>query len=200
MQIPTLIGGLVILSVLVACAETPLAPVDDRTASSASAISGNLPASSREPIVTQLSLGSPYTVRRGDTLYSIAFRLGIDFKSLARRNAIVAPYTIFPGQVLATDPQRAKPQASLAKVEKEAVETGKILSPIQRPSSSNSKPLASKSAASATGRTHPDLRWLWPSAGKIVRKNLRHRARRELISQVCRARLSGQSPRDQWFT
>ncbi|WP_404543983.1 peptidoglycan DD-metalloendopeptidase family protein [Dyella jejuensis] len=41
-----------------------------------------------------------YTVAKGDTLYSIAFRNGTDFREVARLNAIAAPYTIWPGQVL----------------------------------------------------------------------------------------------------
>lgn len=41
-----------------------------------------------------------YTVTKGDTLYSIAFRNGADFREVARLNGIDAPYTIWPGQVL----------------------------------------------------------------------------------------------------
>jgi lipoprotein NlpD len=39
-----------------------------------------------------------YVVHRGDTLYSIAFRYGWDWKALAARNNIPAPYTIRPGR------------------------------------------------------------------------------------------------------
>jgi lipoprotein NlpD len=41
-----------------------------------------------------------YTVVKGDTLYSIAFRNGTDFREVAQLNGIAAPYTIWPGQVL----------------------------------------------------------------------------------------------------
>jgi lipoprotein NlpD len=41
-----------------------------------------------------------YTVVKGDTLYSIAFRNGTDFRDLAKLNGIAPPYTIWPGQVL----------------------------------------------------------------------------------------------------
>lgn len=41
-----------------------------------------------------------YTVQTGDTLYSIAFRSGLDFRQLAALNKISEPYRIFPGQVL----------------------------------------------------------------------------------------------------
>lgn len=45
-----------------------------------------------------------YRVVRGDTLYSIAFRNGLDFRDLARWNGIGKPYTIWPGQVLQLSP------------------------------------------------------------------------------------------------
>lgn len=41
-----------------------------------------------------------YTVMRGDTLYSIAFRANVDYHQLARWNGISEPYIIHPGQVL----------------------------------------------------------------------------------------------------
>ena len=41
-----------------------------------------------------------YTVRRNDTLYSIAWRHDLDYKALAAANGIEAPYTIHPGRRL----------------------------------------------------------------------------------------------------
>ena len=41
-----------------------------------------------------------YVVQRGDTLYSIAFRFGWDWKTLAARNGIPAPYLIRTGQII----------------------------------------------------------------------------------------------------
>lgn len=41
-----------------------------------------------------------YTVAPGDTLYSIAFAHGVDFRTLAAQNSIPPPYMIHPGQVL----------------------------------------------------------------------------------------------------
>lgn len=41
-----------------------------------------------------------YVVKKGDTLYSIAFRYGMDYKSLARLNGIGPPYTIYVDQTL----------------------------------------------------------------------------------------------------
>ena len=39
-----------------------------------------------------------HTVLKGDTLYSIAYQHGLDYKELAAWNKIGKPYTIFPGQ------------------------------------------------------------------------------------------------------
>src|SRR5690606_16511901 len=50
----------------------------------------------KRPTVTS----GQYIVRPGDTLYSIAFRYGWDYKELAARNNIGAPYTIRPGQAI----------------------------------------------------------------------------------------------------
>jgi lipoprotein NlpD len=62
-----------------------------------------------------------YTVARGDTLYSIAFRNGTDFRAVAQLNGIAPPYTIWPGQVLKLPghggpiPVRAPPAVVVAK-------------------------------------------------------------------------------------
>ena len=58
--------------------------------------------------------GGQYIVQRGDTLYSIAFRFGWDWKALGARNNIPAPYVIKPGQVVRFDnvPTMAKPVAA----------------------------------------------------------------------------------------
>jgi lipoprotein NlpD len=52
-----------------------------------------------KPVQASNAIGA-YTVVKGDTLYSIAFRNGTDFRDLAKLNGIAAPYTIWPGQVL----------------------------------------------------------------------------------------------------
>ena len=90
--------------VAVGCADNPPAPIETR-----SAITGSAKSSSQAPVVadardhpSDLVPGEPYTVVRGDTLYSIAFRLGLDYRALALANDISPPYTIYPGQRLNT--------------------------------------------------------------------------------------------------
>lgn len=48
--------------------------------------------------------GGSYDVVKGDSLYSIAFRKGVDFRDLAQWNTIAEPYTIHPGQQLRLAP------------------------------------------------------------------------------------------------
>lgn len=45
-----------------------------------------------------------YLVRRGDTLYAIAFNFGLDWRDLARWNGIDEPYLIYPDQPLRMSP------------------------------------------------------------------------------------------------
>ncbi|WNL47898.1 peptidoglycan DD-metalloendopeptidase family protein [Dyella sp. BiH032] len=56
--------------------------------------------------------GGTYRVVKGDTLYSIAFRNGVDFRDLASWNGIAAPYTIWPGQTLKLSGKEAAPVAA----------------------------------------------------------------------------------------
>jgi lipoprotein NlpD len=53
-----------------------------------------------------------YTVKRGDTLYSISFRYGLDYREVARRNRIGRDYVIYPGQVLYLVPSNRAPAQS----------------------------------------------------------------------------------------
>jgi lipoprotein NlpD len=58
--------------------------------------------------------GGSYVVMKGDTLYSIAFRNGVDFRDLAQWNGIAEPYTIWPGQRLTLSPSAAMSTSNVA--------------------------------------------------------------------------------------
>jgi lipoprotein NlpD len=58
--------------------------------------------------------GGSYVVVKSDTLYSIAFRKGVDFRDLAQWNGIAAPYTIWPGQRLTLSPPSGRTVAAHA--------------------------------------------------------------------------------------
>ena len=89
-------GALVVTLALAACASTGPAPVEDRSLDAPRTAS---PARVEVKPAPQPS-GGTYKVQRGDTLYSIAFRHGVDYRDLAGWNGIGAPYTIFVGQDL----------------------------------------------------------------------------------------------------
>lgn len=58
-------------------------------------------------IPSALPFGNIYQVKPGDTLYSIAFRYGRDYRDLASDNGIVAPYNITVGQNIRLTPTTA---------------------------------------------------------------------------------------------
>src|SRR5690554_2689350 len=59
-----------------------------------------------------------YTVRTGDTLYSIAFRANMDVREIAQLNSLVEPYRLYPEQVLTL-----KAPPSIAKASKPTINT-----------------------------------------------------------------------------
>lgn len=92
-----------------------------------------------------------YTVKRGDTLFSIGRRLGYDYKELARWNGIGKDYAIYPGQVLKLHARAAARNA--------------------RAGSGHASPAAGTGrAAPSTGAgtarpLGPPVKWQWPVPG-----------------------------------
>ncbi len=89
-----LVIGLALATTLAGCSSHPSSGVRvvDRSNGGSASTSA---ASERQPVTT-----GQYRVKRGDTLFSIAFRYGWDYKALASRNNIPEPYTIHPGQTI----------------------------------------------------------------------------------------------------
>ena len=170
--------GLLTLVALAACTSRPPAPIENRSGGRNQP--GSTVADVRPEYGASLSAGVPYKVARGDTLYSIAFRLGVDFRDLARWNGIPAPYTIYVGQTLQT---RVK-QTAVASVEPSARPevapkstpakkpapkpsvTPKVSSPQKPKLSPVAKPVTKPKPAVALG---PVSEWLWPNRGKVIR-------------------------------
>ncbi|MFC5698189.1 peptidoglycan DD-metalloendopeptidase family protein [Pseudomonas sp. GCM10022186] len=143
--------------------------VVDRNHSGASA------APQRKPVTS-----GQYRVQRGDTLYSIAFRFGWDWKALAARNGIPAPYVIRPGQIIRFDvqPGQARPAAVATAPVVANPKTGSGVSkrpPVQpqqpavRPQPPVQQPVATAPAtapkASGTGSA---AGWVWPASGPLI--------------------------------
>ena len=123
-----------------------------------------------------------YVVRKGDSLYTIAFRFGLDWRDLATWNGIRAPYTIYPGQELKLSaPERpvtsdivarpARSPAGSATAEREPEPRPAPPTGGQDRAGTGAKPSAPTATAPAVQGTQtadPD-RWLWPTDGRVLR-------------------------------
>lgn len=102
-----------------------------------------------------------HVVQKGDTLYSIAWRYGKDFKEVAAWNGINPPYVIYPEQKLRLTPgpgaERNRGQISQKDTSRPA-ET-------KQPATVTKKPLTPVASQGA-----PD--WHWPASGRLVKLNL----------------------------
>ncbi|MBA4502788.1 peptidoglycan DD-metalloendopeptidase family protein [Marinobacterium marinum] len=104
-----------------------------------------------------------YRVKKGDTLYSIAFRYGLDYRQVARLNGIDKRYFIYPGQTL-----RLKASAPATQT---ASRPGAPATPAKPPSSGRTNTTTAKPASGRDGKAEPAagaVRWHWPHSGKIV--------------------------------
>lgn len=101
------LGALSASLLIVGCAARVPAPVEERSLSARHA---------REAEARPSTAPEQVIVVRGDTLYGIAFRHGLDWRDLARWNGLGEPYTIFPGQVLRLVPPERE-RVSVARAE-----------------------------------------------------------------------------------
>ncbi len=145
-----------VAAMLAACAPRPLPPVSD--------------------------LSRPVTpaevyriVRPGDTLYSVSWAAGVDFRELAAWNGIAPPYVIRPGQRISLVPTgRTAPTAADAPAKTTPLPAdggGAVARPIEpdtRPVSTAAvSPPEPEAPANNLPRGAPDL-WNWPVRGKVV--------------------------------
>ncbi|EWH08672.1 lipoprotein NlpD [Catenovulum agarivorans DS-2] len=111
---------------------------------------------------------SSYTVVRGDTLYSIAFRAGVDFKSLAVQNNISAPYAIYPGQTLILRKSHDQKRSKKTKSSKQNV----ISKAEKKVATAKEQEYLKRGKQNVTKVKNPigfDLgSWRWPARGKII--------------------------------
>lgn len=162
--------------VLAACSSSP-APVEDRSA--------------RPSGSYRLTEQGLYRVQGGDTLYSIAFHYGLDWRNVAAWNDIGRPYTIFPGQelrltapprrparetVITTRPAGRPPAATTRPADTAAAASGTSTStapPVPSPPESvGSGKTTTSSGTAPAAAPLPALgtpeRWLWPTEGRLL--------------------------------
>ncbi|MBO9663523.1 peptidoglycan DD-metalloendopeptidase family protein [Dokdonella sp.] len=134
---------LILLALLAACASTGPAPVEDRS------LGGARPAASKSETKPATPPGGTYKVQRGDTLYSIAFRHGTDYRELAGWNGISAPYTIYVGQELRLAPKSAARTAAAPATRAPAPVIATAVAPSNHPSMPAPAPFENVSATPA---------------------------------------------------
>lgn len=81
-----------------------------------------------------------HTVVKGETLYAIAWRYGLDYRFLADRNHISPPYAIHPGQVIYLRNVPSQP-VSVLPTQLSSVEIKSV-----------------------------DAKWIWPTKGKVINR------------------------------
>lgn len=160
---------LIIINILTGCSSPPPATVSDR---------GQPPT---RKILT-------HQVGSNDTLYSIAWRYGLDYRKLARHNAIIAPYTIFKHQKIRLDihnPDMRKPMPVRKVVRAKAPPKARpqpvkrtqtvVKRPVKTPAkiTRSTPPKPQRSVNRATPPTQPKAasgtaRWQWPTKGRVL--------------------------------
>jgi lipoprotein NlpD len=115
-----------------------------------------------------------YTVKRSDTLYSIAWRYGLDSQQLANWNQIDLNEPIYPGQRL----RLLKPHSQATPGISAGAAVAKQDSKPAASSVSPSKPAGSTSQQSS--RPDPG-KWIWPTVGKPMNTFLASRLDRRGI-------------------
>ncbi len=101
-----------------------------------------------------------HTVLKGETLYSIAFRHGMDYKKIARWNKIRPPYTIYAGQRLKLSPTQVTSKSYQTKK--------KSTSSTAKNKGSTSKNSVNKPAVKAVSKPIKHD-WNWPTKGVVIR-------------------------------
>ncbi|WP_404343035.1 peptidoglycan DD-metalloendopeptidase family protein [Pseudoalteromonas mariniglutinosa] len=122
--------------------------------------------------------GTSYTVQKGDTLYSIAFSAQQDFRSLAKINAIPAPYVIYPGQIIALKKaakKYKKPKKYTNSSKKSTVSiqknNKKLKKELDQPKQREYVQKQASKKLPVTKRSYTrKLSWIWPAEGKVTRR------------------------------
>ena len=100
------------LLMLVGCADNPPAVIENKSVAAVD-VSPEVRQTNaqRADYGPNLPAGPDYVVEPGDTLYAVAFRLGMDYRTLAGLNDIDPPYVIRVGQSLKTAPDAERANA-----------------------------------------------------------------------------------------
>lgn len=111
----------------------------------------------------QPELSNTHIVEKNETLFSLAWRYGWDYKELASANSIEPPYTIYPGQTITVEHTGRYQTADASKPSKNLTKKDKP----------HSKQVASAYKAPKQASFVPEQSigsWAWPAKGEIIAK------------------------------
>ncbi|MEN8638503.1 peptidoglycan DD-metalloendopeptidase family protein [Pseudomonas sichuanensis] len=131
-------------------------------------------AAPKRPAVTS----GQYVVKPGDTLFSIAFRYGWDYKELAARNNIPPPYTIRPGQPIRFNSGAGGSTTVVTSSPSSSSKTTVIRRPVGTPPPPANSGKSATSASSSSSQTVAQVPaaeravggWTWPANGVLIGK------------------------------
>ena len=124
----------------------------------------------KRPTVTS----GQYVVKPGDTLFSIAFRYGWDYKELAARNGIAPPYTIRPGQAIRFS-SGAGSSTTVVSSPSSSSRTTVTRRPVTAPAGSSKPATPAGTTSAPVVATVPAAEravggWTWPANGVLIGK------------------------------
>lgn len=99
-----------------------------------------------------------YVVQQGDTLFSIAWRHGLDYREVAAINGIREPWLIKAGQKIRLRGKQSSWQRASSRPE----------APPSRPTAIVGKPKAPVNTAPPVGTPVDAGRWQWPADGRVL--------------------------------
>ncbi|WP_039802687.1 peptidoglycan DD-metalloendopeptidase family protein [Azotobacter chroococcum] len=131
-----------------------------------------------QPVTPRIASGQ-HVVSRGESISSIAMRYGWDWRELAARNGIAAPYVIHPGQRIQLGPARQGDTVQTVRQPAPAATVAPAAASARLPTVATAplRPAEGKTQAKPA-TTAPDARpamssrspsgWAWPAEGPLV--------------------------------
>lgn len=132
---------------------------------------------------SRIPASGEHTVSRGDTLYGIAWRYGLDYRDVARWNRIDSPYLIYPGDSIRLRPPTSSPLPAATTARREPTppiapsgegQTRQQPSPpLPSASTQQSAPADTSEQTTAAAKPESDasgaISWQWPAEGELLR-------------------------------
>ena len=113
-----------------------------------------------------------YIVEKGDTLFTISWKSGQDYRDIAKFNNIRPPYNIFPGQRLTLK----KPSVSIVKKSNKHTgqssksKTNQVVDPPKKQAYGDSNATVKKGVVASSSSEFPSkiTAWLWPTKNSVA--------------------------------